>query len=389
MHPDNPGPPDPADPTPASETSPPGGAGDSTAPAGAPVATAQHVTPSRTDFGLKVWLWTLLFFGVGGLLFGFEELAGSVAVAGLFVAAQAADFDPRWRFLHYSVTWVVPFFGFLGALLCTFHLAINGGLEAPLRYFVLAAGIGAAGLSALSALRPVANTLVTLFFRTEQESHTLRLAARLTLVLFVITVPGWFVLRTVIEDFLSSPETLVNEASLQGQLLGLVILALASVGFMIRRNGRETLDRLGIGSMNVSHLGIVILGTAALYGLNAGADWIERTYFHGLWQEDQRVNEMIAAGLGGGGALLLGLTAGVGEEVTLRGALQPKLGLLVTSLLFAALHVQYSVFGIGVIFLLGLLLGWIRLRTNTTVAIAVHALYDVVAVLSVGMAEGK
>jgi membrane protease YdiL (CAAX protease family) len=36
-----------------------------------------------------------------------------------------------------------------------------------------------------------------------------------------------------------------------------------------------------------------------------------------------------------------------------------------------------------VIFLLGVLLGLLRIRTNTTVAMAVHTLYDIFAVLSI------
>jgi membrane protease YdiL (CAAX protease family) len=79
--------------------------------------------------------------------------------------------------------------------------------------------------------------------------------------------------------------------------------------------------------------------------------------------------------------LLLGLSAGIGEEITLRGALQPRLGLFWTSLLFAVLHVQYSWFGIAVIFAIGVILGVIRNRTNTTVAMAIHTLYDIIAVL--------
>jgi membrane protease YdiL (CAAX protease family) len=56
--------------------------------------------------------------------------------------------------------------------------------------------------------------------------------------------------------------------------------------------------------------------------------------------------------------------------------------------LFALLHVQYSWFGMALIAILGLLLGTIRQRTSTSVAIAVHALYDVAAVVAV-TAAGK
>jgi membrane protease YdiL (CAAX protease family) len=92
---------------------------------------------------------------------------------------------------------------------------------------------------------------------------------------------------------------------------------------------------------------------------------------------------MIAGGLSQWDTLLLGVSAGVGEELALRGALQPKLGVFLTSLLFALLHVQYSWFGVGIILVLGLLLGTIRNRTSTTVAILVHALYDMFAVFTV------
>jgi membrane protease YdiL (CAAX protease family) len=79
-------------------------------------------------------------------------------------------------------------------------------------------------------------------------------------------------------------------------------------------------------------------------------------------------------------ALLLGVSAGFGEEIAIRGALQPRLGIGLCALLFASAHVQYSWFGMATIALLGVLLGGIRAGTNTTTAIAVHALYDVLAV---------
>ena len=81
--------------------------------------------------------------------------------------------------------------------------------------------------------------------------------------------------------------------------------------------------------------------------------------------------------------LLLGVSAGVGEELAMRGALQPRFGLIGTSLLFAVLHVQYSPIGILTIAALGMLLGLIRKRTSTSTAIAVHVLYDIVAALGI------
>ena len=66
----------------------------------------------------------------------------------------------------------------------------------------------------------------------------------------------------------------------------------------------------------------------------------------------------------------------------MRGALQPKLGLVLTSLLFASLHVQYTWFGVLVIFLLGALLGFVRSRTSTSVVMLAHTVFDVIAVFT-------
>jgi membrane protease YdiL (CAAX protease family) len=85
--------------------------------------------------------------------------------------------------------------------------------------------------------------------------------------------------------------------------------------------------------------------------------------------------------MGVGAAIVLGLCAGIGEEVLVRGALQPRVGLVAASLLFACAHVQYTWFGILTVGLLGVALGILRARTNTTVAIVVHSLYDVLAAL--------
>ncbi len=166
-------------------------------------------------------------------------------------------------------------------------------------------------------------------------------------------------------------------------MIGYVVLALAAVGFMVRRDGRETVERLGLKPLTLTHFGITFVGLVTLTGLNLGADWFQHTFLPDLWESDQEINRAIASNMTVGTVLMLGLSAGVGEEITLRGALQQKLGITLTSLLFASLHVQYSWFGMLVIFLLGLLLGLVRRYTSTTVAILIHILYDVLAVFSI------
>jgi len=79
----------------------------------------------------------------------------------------------------------------------------------------------------------------------------------------------------------------------------------------------------------------------------------------------------------------ISLAAGIGEEILFRGALQARLGLLLTSVLFGILHpltLAYTVLA-G---LLGAYLGWLQMKTGNLLApITTHMLYDLVALFLV------
>jgi uncharacterized protein len=152
----------------------------------------------------------------------------------------------------------------------------------------------------------------------------------------------------------------------------------------VRRRWPEVLERLGLGAVRAGHAGVILVGLVGAVALNSGMEALQRTYLHGLWLHDQEATRLIAGQMPVWSALLLGISAGVGEEVTIRGALQPRLGIVLTSLLFACGHVQYSWWGMLTIALLGMLLGGVRRLTNTTTAIVVHSLYDIFAVLTAG-----
>ena len=74
------------------------------------------------------------------------------------------------------------------------------------------------------------------------------------------------------------------------------------------------------------------------------------------------------------GAVVIGVGAGVGEELSIRGVLQPRLGIFLPNLFFTALHAfQYNWDALLSVFLAGIILGVIRQRMNTTASIIVHA----------------
>jgi membrane protease YdiL (CAAX protease family) len=80
---------------------------------------------------------------------------------------------------------------------------------------------------------------------------------------------------------------------------------------------------------------------------------------------------------------LVASLAGVGEELLFRGALQPVLGLALTSLIFAGAHFITPTYAV-LTGLMGLYLGWLFTASQTLwVPIVTHALYDFVAFLVV------
>ena len=331
-----------------------------------------------------LWPWLVIVgvAGIGAVMIGQAELAVLAVCGGLFALAHASDLDPEQGRAYGLLAWVVP----AGAVMAFASLAIliaQSELPPTQRAIgLIGAGAGVA-FSIAAGWRRVAHELARTLFGVDATSRVLRLAARLAVVGTLFSVPASLAFPAAIEQIERAGTSLVGgTAGLWGNLAGLVILALGGVGFLVRRDARSTLERLGLGPLKPADAIGIALGVAALVGLNMGAEWIQKTWLPDLWANDQRVTRLIAGGLSRPEALVLGLSAGFGEEIALRGALQPRLGVFRTSMLFALLHVQYSWFGMLIIALLGLVLGWIRQRSSTSVAIAVHSIYDVVAVLT-------
>jgi len=165
----------------------------------------------------------------------------------------------------------------------------------------------------------------------------------------------------------------------------LVFMALLGVGWLSRRSLSQVLQRLGLTvpkprqaalglgvGLVLAPIVLLIEQFAAKAGISAGADVDKLTealigpLFHSL-----------------PGLLTLGLAAALGEESIFRGALQPRFGLLLTAVLFALLHSNYGLSIATLVVLgLGIVLGLVRQRANTTTSMIAHAVYNI----SVGLA---
>ena len=67
----------------------------------------------------------------------------------------------------------------------------------------------------------------------------------------------------------------------------------------------------------------------------------------------------------------------VSEEVFYRGALQPILGVMLSSLFFTITHTQYGLTPATLIlFVVSLGFAWLRLRYHTSAAIFAHAVFN-------------
>jgi len=331
--------------------------------------------------GLLIWLIVLMSLGVGAALAGIEEMAVLIAFAGIFIAAQAADMDRRWFATYVVFGAVIPLGGAAAFLLLANDIMTSDASRA-LRVAGTAFAIGSALVSVLTLDPRVARSLTRVMFRTDADSHSLRLAARVVLLGLLLVFPAALIAPQLLEPILDRPGGLFESGPLGGELIGYVLLAFASVGFLVRRDLPQTLVRLGLTAPRLRDLGLIAAGAGALFAINTGAEALQHGLFRASWEHDRHINEQLVRGVTTPLAVLIGITAGVGEEITLRGALQPRLGIVLTSLLFAALHVQYSWFGMLTIFAIGLVLGVLRARANTTVAIAVHGIYDMIAVFT-------
>jgi len=168
--------------------------------------------------------------------------------------------------------------------------------------------------------------------------------------------------------------------SLWVQQITFALWAVIGVGWLTRRRLLQALERLGLlvpRPVEVAvGVGTGLVSVAVILALEivAGAvGW-------GLNEDVQRLTEVLIGPLLGSipGILTLGLAAGIGEETLFRGALQPRFGLLVTSLLFALLHSQYGItLSTLAVFIVGMILGLVRNRYNTTTCVIAHASYNI------------
>ena len=328
-----------------------------------------------------------------------ENLLASLAVT-LFVGVLAvlAQWSRKSRRAEISL-WVVLLFASLlvlgaGALLGAARLSggVPTGVYPPGLLAITAGAVLAAGLVGVALCVP---TLLKIVGRLPQTFLTdppvllaLWLFAMVLLTNNLIGILGFDQLEEIGAFSLGTEGRLPIGLLLASQL-PFVVVAVLGVGTGVRRGLRETLARLGYGPLGPGQLGVVAVFVLVAFAASLGADFLFRELQPGLYRQVGEISGTLFDPRGMGAAtavlfaLLIGVGAGLGEETLFRGAVQPVLGIVPTSILFASMHVQYGPsLLLGYIFLLSLGLGYLRHRFNTTASFLAHAGYNFVSVMA-------
>jgi membrane protease YdiL (CAAX protease family) len=163
--------------------------------------------------------------------------------------------------------------------------------------------------------------------------------------------------------------------------LPFVVIGFLGVGLFVRRDLRQSLDRLGLVRPTWWQLALALGIAGGLYlasdGLEKLGFWLTPGLSRQLAQNTQGLFGHLTDPLS---AVIVGLSAGIGEEILFRGALQPRLGIASTAILFGVVHLNYGVsLSLLSVVLVAVVLALLRKYTNTSTTIVTHATLDVIA----------
>ena len=296
---------------------------------------------------------------------------------GLAVLANLGEKNKVLRFLTYALLVLLDLALLGGGLLAMIApLLMAGRPLPPANYGGLAVTLGLTAVLGALPLIPAVRRGLARWLEIEPTScmHTTALA-------FAVYFVGSTLAQVALIGDLSkltSVETRLSALDMLATTLPLALMALVGVGFLMRRDLRATMERLGLSRMTARQWGLVILVILLFLAFDYTVLWV----WQQLWPASHTLVGDITTNLFNDlgkplAALAVSLSAGIGEELLFRGALQPRFGLVLTSLLFAIGHAHYGLSPAMVeVFVVGLVLGLVRLRTNTTTCLVVHAGYD-------------
>lgn len=248
---------------------------------------------------------------------------------------------------------------------------------------LLALGLWVPALAGIVLLLPPVRRLLARFIAIDAASpvHATALALSVLVVMQLMFTLG-VGLSNLAETLAAQQEAGISGNMMLGlwvQQVLTAVFAFFGVGWLARRDWPATLQRLGLVLPSVRNL---VLGLVLGLGMVPIVMLVERISSQFSVGVDPGVEKLTEQLLGPlfttpFGIVTLGVSAALGEETLFRGALQPRFGFILTALLFALVHSNYGIsISTLIVFLLGLVLGLVRMRVNTSTTMIIHAVYN-------------
>jgi uncharacterized protein len=200
-------------------------------------------------------------------------------------------------------------------------------------------------------------------------------------VIYLTVVLGLILIAQQIGSQIQQVATPLTYGDLLSQDIPFLVLAFVGVGIFIRRSPADTMQRLGLVPPRSQRWWLIaVLGIGVFLAVAFGIESIANVVAPHQQKQVTDVSNLLFSHFNNPAAVIfLGVLAGVVEETLFRGALLPRFGVLVSAVLFAALHTQYAIsFATLEVLILGLALGWLRVRSGSTLPCMVtHAGYDI------------
>jgi uncharacterized protein len=253
----------------------------------------------------------------------------------------------------------------------------GGQSRLPLDIGIMATGVIAATL----ASKPVRERLARIQpIDPDNPVHALALV-------FAVIFFGLQVSITLFTSLASTPQSPIGVGDLVAQDLGLVILAAAGVGIFMRRDVSQVAARLSLVWPAWWQVVLALAAAGAMYAFALATVALSQVWTPDVYRQVSTNTDQIFGGLVSNPVGIAALAVGpaIGEEILFRGALQPRLGLIATALLFTASHSEYGLsLEVFSVLVAAFGLGLLRKFTNTTTSAISHAAYNLA--IGVGVA---
>jgi CAAX protease family protein len=236
---------------------------------------------------------------------------------------------------------------------------------------IMVTAIGAAAV----ASRPVREWAArTLSIDPANPVHSLALALA---VILLGTQVSSIAFTDVFASELKAPALSIPD--LFWQEVPFLVLALAGVGLWVRRGLVQSGSRLGVAVPAWWQMALALSAAGAFFAISLGGDRLSHVLTPSIAAEVDKTTAHLFGAISNDpiGLVALAVLPGICEEALFRGALQPRLGVLLTALLFTAIHTEYGLsIDVPTIFLIAVGLGLIRKYTNTTTSATTHVSYN-------------